>query len=113
MFYDLFFELCQEKGISPSKACLEMGLSRSLAAKWKNTKQNPSAEVLPKIAAYFDVSVDYLLGKDIKKRPTANSDGPTEDDLKFALFGGGDVTDAQFEEVKRFARFIKERDKGG
>lgn len=64
MFYDLFLELCTSKGVTPSKACLDMGLSRSLAAKWKNTKATPSFEVIGKIADYFCVSADYLLGKE-------------------------------------------------
>lgn len=70
VFYDLFYELCVQKGVNPSKACLEMGLSRSLAAKWKNTSATPSAEVMSKIADYFHVSTDYLLGK-----------GPQNDEL--------------------------------
>ena len=36
-----------------------------------------------------------------------------DDDIKFALFGGGPVSDAQYEEVKQFVRFIKERDANG
>ena len=52
MFYDLFSNLCIKKGVSPSKACIDMGLSRSLAAKWKNTKATPSADVIAKIADY-------------------------------------------------------------
>ncbi len=71
MFYDLFKKLCDDRNISVSKACIEMGLSRSIAAKWKNTKTNPSAEVLPKIAKYFNVSVDYLLGAEEKVKTPA------------------------------------------
>lgn len=71
MFYDLFKKLCDEKNVSVSKACIEMGLSRSIAAKWKNTKTNPSADVLPKIAKYFGVSVDYLLGAEEKEKMPA------------------------------------------
>lgn len=71
MFYDLFKKLCDDRNISVSKACIEMGLSRSIAAKWKNTKTNPSAEVLPKIAKYFGVSVDYLLGAEEKEKTPA------------------------------------------
>lgn len=67
MFYDLFKSLCDKKGVSVSRACIEMGLSRSIAAKWKNTKTNPSAEVIPKIAKYFGVSTDYLLGNEQKE----------------------------------------------
>ena len=37
---------------------------------------------------------------------------PTDAELKFALFDGDqNITDAQFEEVKRFAQFIRERDR--
>ncbi|MBC8546491.1 helix-turn-helix transcriptional regulator [Clostridiaceae bacterium NSJ-31] len=70
MFYDLFYSLCVKKGVSPSKACLDMGLSRSLAAKWKNTKATPSADAMSKIANYFGVTVDYLLGIEQKKSST-------------------------------------------
>lgn len=72
MFYDLFKSLCDEKGVSVSKACIEMGLSRSIAAKWKNTRTNPSAEVLPKIAKYFGVTTDYLLTGEQKEKPLIN-----------------------------------------
>ncbi len=78
MFYDLFKSLCDENGVSVSRACIEMGLSRSIAAKWKNTRTNPSAEVLPKIAKYFGVTTDYLLtGEQKEKAPTPVSEsGP-------------------------------------
>lgn len=49
-----------------------MGLSRSLGAKWKNTGANPSYEVLTKMAGYFGVSVDYLLGNEQKEKPAQN-----------------------------------------
>jgi repressor LexA len=63
VFYDTFKELCNNRGVSPSRACIEMDLSRSLAAKWKNTKATPSAEVLSKVALYFGVTVDRLIGR--------------------------------------------------
>ena len=64
-----------------------------------------------KVAEYFGVSVDELMGK--QKDPVAQSHEVTDDDIKFALFGGGQVSDAQYEEVKQFVRFIKERDANG
>ena len=113
MFYDLFKDLCDKKGVSVSRACIEMELSRSIAAKWKNTKTNPSAEVLPKIASYFGVTTDYLLTREeTKKAPTTEGERKVDDDdIKFALFGGeGEITDAMYEEVKRFARMVKLRE---
>jgi transcriptional regulator with XRE-family HTH domain len=69
VFYDIFKELCDKKGVSPSRACLEMNLSRSLGAKWKNTGANPSFDVLSKMSDYFGVSTDYLLGNTQKEKP--------------------------------------------
>lgn len=41
----------------------------------------------------------------LRERPVSDAD------LKFAIFGdANNITDAQFEEVKRFAQFIRERD---
>ena len=106
MFYDRFEALCAQKGVRPGRACVEMGLSRSLAAKWKATGvQRPGSEALEKMSAYFGVPVDALLG----------SDGPrpvTDEEIKFALFGGdGEITDAMYDEVKAFAQYLKERNR--
>jgi repressor LexA len=78
VFYDIFEDLCKEKGVTPNRACIEMGLSRSVAAKWKNTGANPSASIVPKIASYFGVTADYLLGSDQNKKAVTNKG---DDDL--------------------------------
>lgn len=68
MFFDRFEELCVQKGIKPGRACAEMGVSRSLAAKWKATgTEKPSADVLEKMSIYFGMSIDEILGRG---RPT-------------------------------------------
>lgn len=84
MFSDRFNELCKEKGVTANKACADMGLSRSLAAKWKSTKtQRPSAEVLEKMSIYFNLSIDEILGNvHHQKEKPANEDGLTERDKK-------------------------------
>jgi len=110
VFYDVYTELCMQKGISRSKAAAEMGLSNSTVTKWKKTGATPSGETMTKIAAYFGVSVDDLLKQEKDLAPKSKV---TDDDIKFALFGGGPVSDAQYEEVKQFVRFIKERDAHG
>ncbi len=67
MFIDNFLKLCSEKGVSSNKACIEIGVARTAVAKWKNGSI-PSGENLQKIADYFNVSVDYLLGKEDNKK---------------------------------------------
>lgn len=71
MFYDIFSKLCCEKGISKSKAAENVGLNRTAVIKWKNGSF-PSGETLQKIANYFDVSIEYLMGEE--KKPTAEND---------------------------------------
>lgn len=97
--------------MSCSRAAKEIGLSNSTVTKWKNTGATPSGDTLSKVAAYFGVSVNDLIGK--QKSPAGTPGRASEEDIKFALFGGGPVTDAQYEEVKQFVRFIKERDANG
>lgn len=59
-------QLMERQNISASKLTSECGLSSSALTEWKKGKAKPSAEALIKIANYFDVSVDYLLGNDKK-----------------------------------------------
>lgn len=71
MFYDRYLELCNEKGVSPSKAALSNGISKTSVTRWKDGAV-PNPDILSSFASYFNVSIDYLLGKtDIKKEPTA------------------------------------------
>lgn len=62
MFFDIFYDLCKENGVSCKKAAEEIGLSNSITTKWKKTGATPNTETLNKIAKYFHVSVDYLAG---------------------------------------------------
>lgn len=112
MFFTKFLELCDELGTSPSRVCLNLGLSKASAYKWRNGSV-PSGETLQKIADYFGVSVDYLLnGEETKKDPSPKAE-VSDDDIKVALFGGdSEVTEEMWAEVKRFAEYVKQRENG-
>ena len=112
MFYDVFTSLCESKGVSPNKALTDCGVSRTSTAKWRDGA-TPRGVTLQKIADYFNVTTDYLLTGDKTKKAPTHSDGRTvsDDDIKFALFGGdGEITDAMYDEVKRFAKMVKLRE---
>lgn len=63
MFWKNFIFLCKNKNESPSAACSALGFSATMATKWKNGSV-PRETTLIKIAEYFGVTVDYLLGKE-------------------------------------------------
>lgn len=111
MFYDIFRSLCEKKGVSCHKAALDIGLSNATPTIWKKRNITPKGDTLAKIADYFDVSIDYLLGSEAEKTPTENGEREiSKDDLKFALWGdSSEIDDADLDDVLRYAAFIKER----
>lgn len=62
MFWNNFVTLCNEKGISANGVCSQLGLSNATATKWKSGSV-PRSTTLKKIADYFGVSVEQLIGK--------------------------------------------------
>lgn len=63
VFYDRYINLCKERGISPSKAAEEIGINKASVTNWKKRGYTPRADLLQRIADYFGVTTDYLLGK--------------------------------------------------
>lgn len=66
MFYDRFKQLCNNKGVTPSRASAEIGFSKGSVSYWKKKYQEgvdakPDSYTAAKMADYFEVSVDYLL----------------------------------------------------
>ena len=62
-FYDRLSILMGQKDISARQITIDCKLNHSAITDWKSGKAKPSAEALSKLADYFDVSVDYLLGR--------------------------------------------------
>ena len=110
MFFNRFKALCDQKNISVYRACTDIGLNRSAVAKWKNGGK-PNGSTAAKLAEYFGVTTDYLLGQSAQLTSETVSRSVSDEDIKFALFGGdGEITDAMYDEVKQFAAFIKQRE---
>ena len=83
MFYDIFLQLCAEKGVKPTPVALAIGVSSAAAAKWKKGA-TPSGDTLQKIAEYFGVSVDYLLGNEEQKE-TSPAEMTEDEELQYVL----------------------------
>ena len=88
----------------------DLNISYSSLSKYERGDQQPSYETLIRIANYFNVSVDYLLGNEKQKNPATDSD----EMLMFALYGGdnADITPGMLEDVRNFAQYIREKNKG-
>lgn len=115
MFYERYVSLCTRERLSPSAAAVKAGFNKGTVSVWKKKYEAgqdvvPEQEVIDKICAFFGCSESWLRG--IEKAPTPEGErNISDDDIKFALFGGdGEITDAMYEEVKRFAQMVKLRE---
>lgn len=55
-------ELCKKHGITIAKLESELSFGSSSIKKWERTS-SPSIDKIGKVASYFNVSVDYLIGR--------------------------------------------------
>ncbi len=60
---ELIFNLISSKKLSIAEVAKSTKISPVLFTQWKAGRQKPSTEALSKLADYFNVSVDYLLGR--------------------------------------------------
>ncbi|OUZ36107.1 hypothetical protein A5885_000292 [Enterococcus sp. 8E11_MSG4843] len=66
-------KLAKSRDKNMKQVAIELGFSENLFYRWKTT--DPKGVDLQKVADYFDVSVDYLLGR--TEEPYITSDQPS------------------------------------
>ena len=72
-FFEQYKKICEARGISLNGAAKEIGLPSSSVTHWKDGAV-PRMKTIQKIADYFGVTTDYLMGyTDIKEKPPAEA----------------------------------------
>ena len=93
-------ELREEKNISQLELAKKLNLTQQSISLYEKGDREPSIDVLKSIANFFNVSLDYLLGKSDIRNP---------DELKsteFANAGGLDTKGLDEEDLKELQRQI-------
>lgn len=67
MFWEIYSRLCKSKGKSANAVAKELSIASGTVTEWKRGRM-PQNMTLRRIADYFDVSVEYLLGKEETNR---------------------------------------------
>ena len=62
-FKNRFIELCTEKQVTYYKVSQACHFDKSYISRWLNKNYLPSLELLEILSDYFNVSIDYLLGR--------------------------------------------------
>ena len=67
MFCDRLRELRRKNGCTQSDLATSLGVSQSTVGNWEAGIRQPNFSTLKRLAKIFNVSVDYLLGRDDEK----------------------------------------------
>jgi len=98
-------ELCKNRGITVKRLEEELEIPHNTIYQWKRI--TPSLDKIEKVADFFKVSVDYLLGRtDIKELPEDNTAHTIA-----AHHDGDEWTEEELEEIEEFKRFVAMRRK--
>lgn len=66
---DRLKELRNKKGINQEHVAIDIGISRARYSHYENNHVEPDIEILRKLASYYDVTTDYLLGHSNDLKP--------------------------------------------
>lgn len=103
MFYDNFVALCASANKTPAHVGRELGIDKSTISCWKARKTNPSDVNAKKIANYFGVTVEELMGEGIKKDPI-----PKDEAVSSVVQEIFDFLDsASMEEIAETVKYIR------
>lgn len=77
-----------------------LSVSHNVFTEWKAGRNSSYMKHLPKIAEFFGVSVDYLLGKETS---------PKGNDFTYALYNelAHDLSEEDIQQLKQFADFLR------
>lgn len=98
-------------GLTQRQLADRIGVSNTSVSNWEKDLSRPDADLIQKLCSALGLQPNDFYGA-VQTRPeSASRAAVSDEDIKFALFGGeGEITDAMYDEVKRFAAFIKQRE---
>lgn len=82
-----------------------LGITRAAYSHFENDRNEPDGETIVKLAEIFDVSTDYLLGRNQSETFTL----PTTKAQTVAAHIDENVTDEQMEDILNYIDFIKQK----
>lgn len=77
------------RGINQAEFAKILGVTKQCVSNWENDNVVPSIEMLIKIADFFKVTTDYLLGR--SERPCIDVSGLTEEQISHIALIVGDM----------------------
>jgi len=106
--------LRKEAGLTQEQLAKRLNITRSALSQYELGSRNPDYDLLLKIADFFEVTVDYLLGKPksesvIKEEKASYNVG--DPDLQIAFREASDFSEEAKQQTIDFIKYLKEKEK--
>ena len=99
-------------GLTQRQLAEKIGVANTSISNWEKGLSRPDADLIQELCRVLQLQPNDIYGTAEAPAETGRRT-VSDEDIKFALFGGdGEITDAMFDEVKRFAAFLKQREAG-
>lgn len=110
IFRERLSKLMTEHNINQLGLAKELGVTQSTLSRNINGIHRPKAEIIEKIAKYFNVSVDYLLGN-TDSRSVAIQATIQPNETLIALHNQAEtLSDEQLKQVINYVEFLKSQE---
>lgn len=103
MFGSRLRKLRKDKELTQKELGEIIGVSGRVVGYYESDDRFPDGDTLAKIANYFKVTIDYLLGRTDIRTP--------EPETIAAHHDGDEFTEEELEEIERFKEFVRMRRK--
>ena len=99
-------------GLTQRELARLLGVANTSISNWEKGLSRPDADMIQKLCQILHLQPNDFYGT-VEPGSASPRRPVSDEEIKFALFGGdGEITDAMFDEVKRFAAFLKQREAG-
>lgn len=98
LFGSMLKKLRENKDLKQEDIARMMNVDRSTVGKWENGSSKPDYEKMIKLADFYNVTVDYLLGREEVETIAAHQEEYTQEEL---------------DEIENFKNYVRSRRKKG
>lgn len=89
----------ERKGMSQKDVAESIGVAKSTYSLYESGNREPNLQIIKKIADYFNITTDELLGLNVTEPRQTIA----------AHFDGDEYTEEEIEEIIQFAEFVKNK----
>lgn len=111
ILFRLRLKLLREKaGYSQYSFADAFGVSQSAVGNWEAGKREPNYETTERLADFFDVTIDYLLGRSTEPYPAQLLIPDILKEVKVAFHKGGEgFTQEEIDNIADYALFVRKQ----